>query len=33
MTDKIIENFNHLRTNLITKDRRFSEKDGKLCHI
>lgn len=31
MTDKIIENFNHLRTNLITKDRRFSEKDGKLC--
>ena len=23
MTDKIIENFNHLRTNLITKDRRF----------
>ncbi len=30
MADKIIENIEKIRKNLITNDRRFSEKDGKL---
>lgn len=31
MSDKIIETLEQQRKNLITTDRRFSEKDGKLC--
>ena len=31
MSDKTTEIFEHLRYNLITKDRRFSEVNGKLC--
>lgn len=31
MSDKIVTNYNQLRQDLITKDRRFSAKDGKLC--
>lgn len=31
MSDQIIDTFEGLRHNLIEKDRRFSEKDGKLC--
>ena len=31
MSDKTTEIFEHLRYNLITTDRRFSEVNGKLC--
>ena len=31
MSDKIMSNYNKLRTDLVTKDRRFSAESGKLC--
>ena len=31
MSDTIMSNYNKLRTDLITKDRRFSAQNGKLC--
>ncbi|WP_294833807.1 diaminopimelate decarboxylase [uncultured Gilliamella sp.] len=31
MSDKIMSNYNKIRTDLITKDRRFSAESGKLC--
>ncbi|OCG59457.1 diaminopimelate decarboxylase [Gilliamella sp. Nev5-1] len=31
MSDSIMSNYNKLRTNLVTKDRRFSAQNGKLC--